>query len=149
MIIDNIERAYVYEEISPAFAVAMKFLYEHKNGGLKEDKYIISDDAYALVKRYDSKEIENCKYEAHKNYIDVQYVASGDEYIGWATKKSITVDTYIEEKDQYHLSGNGELYPLHGGEFMILFPEDAHMPCIKNGKIMHIEKIILKIRVGR
>lgn len=149
MIVDNIERASVYEAISPAFAAAMKFLYEHKNGGLTEDKYVISEDAYALVKRYDSKEIENCKYEAHKDYIDVQYVVSGDEYIGWATKKSITVDSYIEEKDQYRLSGKGEMYPLHGGEFMILFPEDTHMPCVKNGKSMHIEKIILKIRVGR
>jgi len=148
MIIDSIERALFYEKISPAFASAMKFLYENRNGGLTEDRYEISTEAYALVKRYPSKPIENCKYEAHKDYVDVQYMVSGDEYIGWAPKYKMTEEAYIKEKDQYRMSGKGEIYPLHGGEFMILFPEDAHMPCIQYGDTKPVEKIILKIRVG-
>ncbi len=89
MIIDIIERASVYEKISPGFAAAMKFLYENRNGGLTQDRYEISDDAYALVKRYPSKALEDCKYEAHRDYIDVQYVVSGEECIGWATKSKM------------------------------------------------------------
>lgn len=148
MIIDSIDRAAVYAAISPAFAQAMTFLYEHRNGGLPDGRYPICENAYALVKRYDSKDAEQCKYEAHRDYVDVQYVVSGEEYIGWAPLANMTVDTYLEEKDQYRLSGKGALYPLHAGEYMILFPEDAHMPCVKLSQSCPVEKIILKIRTS-
>jgi biofilm protein TabA len=147
MILDTVERASQYNLIGPGFAEAMKFLYENRNGGLTQDRYEISNDAYALVKRYASKPAENCKYEAHRDYIDVQYVVSGDEYMGWAPKDTMTIDTYIEEKDQFRLSGKGEMVPLHAGQFMILFPSDAHMPCVVYNQSAPVEKIILKIRV--
>ncbi len=147
MIIDCIERAETYAYLSDAFAEAMKFLKEHQDGGLKEDRYEISERVYALVKRYDSRSIESCKYEAHKQYIDVQYIVSGDECMGWAPKGKMREDVYLEEKDQIRMSGEGELYPLHAGEFMILFPWDAHMPCVIHRKSVPVEKIILKIRV--
>lgn len=148
MIIDSIDRAFIYEKISPAFTLAMKFLYENRNGGLTKERYELSEDVYVLVMRYSTKMLDNCYYEAHKNYIDVQYLVLGNEYMGWAPKSKMTEETYIEEKDLYRMNGKGDLYPLHGGEFMILFPEDAHMPCVQYGDSAKVEKIILKIRVG-
>lgn len=147
MIIDTIEHAEAYVYLGESFMEAMRFLKENKDGGLDKDRYGISENAYALVKRYDSKPRENCGYEAHRDYIDVQYVVSGDEYMGWAPKEKLQTVKYIPEKDKYEISGDGELYPLHAGEFMVLFPSDAHAPCIAYGQSVPVEKIILKVRV--
>ena len=148
MIIDCIEHVEAYAKLSDAFSEAFDFLKENKNGGLEKDRYELSDKSYALIKHYDTRPIEKCKYEAHKKYIDVQYLVSGDEYIGWAPKENMTEDAYLEEKDQIRLSGKGELFPLHAGQFMILFPWDAHMPCMEFGSSAPVEKIILKIEVN-
>jgi len=147
LIIDTIEHADAYVFLGGHFLEAMRFLKQHKDGGLPLDRYEISENAYALVKRYDSKPAQDCGYEAHRDYTDVQYLVSGDEFMGWAPKEKLHTEKYIREKDKYALAGKGELYPLHAGEFMILFPEDGHAPCIAYGKSMPIEKIILKIRV--
>ena len=149
MILDSIANSKRYETISPAFAAAMRFLSEHRDGGLTEGKHPISDDAYAMVKRYTTKAPADCKFEAHRDYIDVQYVVSGDERMGWAPLSKMTVDSYDAAKDFAAVSGEGELYPLHAGEFMILFPDDAHMPNVSAATPCVVEKIILKIRVGR
>ncbi len=149
MILDHIANAKRYETISPAFAAAMRFLSEHRGGGLAEGRHPISDDAYAMVKSYTTKAPANCKFEAHRDYIDVQYVVFGDERMGWAPLSKMTADSYDAAKDFAAVSGKGELYPLHAGEFMILFPDDAHMPNVSAGTPCTVEKIILKIRVGR
>lgn len=146
MILDSITNAAKYEKISPAFKDAMTFLYEHRDGGLAEGRYQVSDDVYALVKHYNSKAMENCKYEGHRDYIDIQYVVKGRECIGWAPVSDMTEKEYIEAKDQYIMQGEGELIPLHAQQFMILFYEDIHMPCVALGESEPIEKIIIKVR---
>ncbi len=148
MILDSIENAAKYEGISPAFKTAMRFLYENRKGGLTEDRYEICDDVYALVKRYNSKPVESCKYEGHRDYIDIQYVVSGRECIGWAPISDMKEQEYIESKDQYIMRGEGELIPIRSQQFMILFHDDIHMPCVICGKSEPIEKIIIKVRRG-
>lgn len=149
MILDTISRAQRYAAISPAFAKAMEFLAAHRDGDLADGKYPICEDAYALVKHYDSKPVENCHYEAHRDYADVQYVAAGREQIGWAPKETLHEDCYKEEKDQFCLSGTGRLIPMEAGDFMILFPEDGHMPCVAQGACAPVTKMILKVRVEK
>jgi YhcH/YjgK/YiaL family protein len=148
MILDSIEYAAKYETISPAFQAAMRFLAEHRYGGLTEDRYTVSDDVYALVKRYDTKAAENCKYEGHRDYIDIQYVVSGKECIGWAPLPDMKEKEYIESKDQYIMLGEGTLVPLRAQQFMILFHDDIHMPCVVWERSEPVEKIIMKIRRG-
>lgn len=149
MILDSIENSAAYEKISPAFAAAMSWLAEHRDGKLPEDRVRINEDAYVMYKCYDTKEQADCSYEAHRDYIDVQFVLRGQEYIGWAPKQSLTEKEYVEHKDKYVLEGDGALLPLQAGQFMIFFPEDGHMPCIRRGEACKVEKLIAKIRVGR
>lgn len=147
MIVDSIVHASQYGAISPVFTAAIEFLQQHQDGDLPEGRYPICQDAYALVKRYRSKSQQECHYEAHRDSIDVQYVAAGQECIGWAPKEQMEVLQYQEERDQYRLAGEGSLVPLAAKQFMILFPQDAHMPCVCCGEAQDVIKIILKIRV--
>lgn len=149
MILDCVENSDVYKKISPAFADAMAWLAAHRDGNVPADRVELSADVYVLHKCYDTKDAADCHYEAHRDYIDVQFLLRGQEYIGWAPKQTLTEREYLEHKDQYLLEGAGELLPLQPGQFMIFFPEDGHMPCIRRGETCAAEKLIAKIRVGR
>jgi YhcH/YjgK/YiaL family protein len=147
MIIDQIERANSYAYLGEGFEKAMNFLYDHRNGDLELGRYEISDDDYAMVQSYETKPIEECHFEAHKRYIDVQYSISGSEGISWALTDHLHQADYDEKKDFIRLEGKGDIFPLTAGNFFILFPSDAHQPKIMIGKSEQIRKIVLKIRI--
>jgi YhcH/YjgK/YiaL family protein len=146
MIIDNIDRAKNYMDLGEGFGPALQFLYEHRDGNLAEGRYEISETDYALVQAYQTKPIESCQFEAHKKYIDIQYMVSGSENIGWALTKKLTEVSFDEHKDYVKLTGKGDLFPLSEGNFFILFPDDAHQPGILVGESRAVKKIVLKIR---
>ena len=148
MIVDHLSNATKYEKLSPAFKLAMEFLLAHPDG-ISEDRIDINEDVYVLRKQYNSKNQDDCKWEAHKEFIDVQYVAHGSECMGWGPRGAFDVVEYKEAKDFIHLTGEGNFFPLKDKMFMILFPEDAHMPNVKLGESCPIEKIIVKVRVGK
>lgn len=61
---------------------AIRWAREHDLSALPCGRNDIDGDAlYVNVAEYDSKAFEDCKFEAHKRYIDVQVVASGIERI--------------------------------------------------------------------
>ena len=145
MIIDHIEKAGSYGHLGDGFETAMQFLYEHQRGDLADGRYELNEKDFVLVQSYQSKPIEQCKFEAHRRYIDVQYMVSGFEKIGWAPTSKLTLESYDEQKDFVKLSGNGDLFPLSEGNFFILFPDDAHMPGIMGDESRLLKKIVLKI----
>lgn len=145
MIIDHIDRVKEYMDLGEGFSQALQFLSEHREGNLAEGRYEISKADYALVQAYQTKPIENCHFEAHKKYIDVQYMVSGIENIGWALTEKLTEISFDEQKDYVKLTGKGDLFPLSEGNFFILFPDDAHQPGILIGESRPVKKIVLKI----
>jgi len=67
--------------------------------------------------------------EAHRDYIDIHYVISGSEAIGYADIDTLEVSQeYIKEDDYLLLNGNMYEVYLNKGDFFIVYPEDAHAP---------------------
>ncbi|MCK7521454.1 MAG: YhcH/YjgK/YiaL family protein [Ignavibacteriales bacterium] len=62
---------------------------------------IDGDKLYSPVSEYMTKNEEDAKYEAHRKYIDIQYVASGKELIGVAPVSQMgeILTPYDETKD--------------------------------------------------
>ena len=114
----------------------MESLWRHEVDG---------DSIYALVQEYLTKPQAECKWEAHRRYIDLQYVTQGAEGIGFANIHHLQQGQYIPEKDFLPLAGDAEQIILKNGYFMLLFPEDAHMPGMAIGKPELVRKIVLKI----
>ena len=67
---------------------------------------IDGDRVYAIVQRYRSKPSTEAKWEAHRRYLDVQYIAEGVERIGYAPlKDGLAVEhDYDSQKDYVLLS---------------------------------------------
>ena len=102
---------------------------------------------YVMSQEYTTKLPEQGKWEAHRRYIDLQYIVSGTERIGYAHLSRLTQGDYNSEKDFHALSGVGDYITLSAGDFMLLFPEDAHMPGMAVGDPVPVKKVVVKIAV--
>jgi YhcH/YjgK/YiaL family protein len=100
------------------------------------------------VQQYQTKPLAEGKWESHRKYIDVQYVEEGVERIGWTPVAGLTVtEPYDEAKDIAFYQGDGDFVTVPAGSFVILFPDDAHMPGIAVDKPSPVKKVVVKVRV--
>ncbi len=130
---------------------AFNFLKSNDLSGLELKRYEIDgDNLYAPVSEYLTKNEEDARYEAHQKYIDIQYVASGKEFIGVApmTRKKDVLEPYDAVKDvEFFTVTQGENHLAMPDRFFIFFPEDAHRPGLKDGENSPVRKVVVKVKV--
>ena len=104
MIIDKIENFERYQSINSRFKIAYKFLEVVDFSSLALGKHeILGDDVYAMVFEYETKEVDINKLEAHKKYIDIQYVIRGEEHVEVSILEEQKVFEKYNEDSDYHL----------------------------------------------
>lgn len=149
MIFDSIKNASLYANASGRLWAALEYLARTDFSNIQAGKHVIQgDELFAMVQRYDSRPIEQGKWEAHRRYIDVQFLAAGSERMGIASLDSMAIKTpYDDQKDLVILSGQGELLTMQAGQFMVLYPHEAHMPCIAVDAPQAVTKVVVKVAV--
>jgi len=146
MIKDNIRNCDLYAGVNPRFPIAFAFIEEVMSSPKEVGRYDLDAGVFAFVQSYDSKSADLCKIEAHKKYIDIQFVLKGKELFGVADLATQTMyEDRFEEKDVAFYKGDVDLLTLTDGDFVIVFPEDAHRP--QQGDGSHVEKIVVKVPV--
>ena len=152
MVFDNLKNCELYYGMHPNFKEAFDFIKKALDENLEAGKYEIDGkELWASVQEYTSKLENDAKAEAHKNYIDIQYIVSGTEVIegfdiSYATPKS----EYNDVKDVmfYEDFANAGKGILNANEYGIFFPHDVHKPgmCL-NGKQDTVKKIVVKVKL--
>ena len=103
---------------------------------------------YANVATYETKESNLCIWEAHKKYLDLHYIISGEENIKVSNINTMKTGNYTEESDYLQISGIEQYtIPLAVGNFLLLTTQEAHMTGCKTNTKMWVKKIIFKISV--
>lgn len=129
---------------------AFSFLKSNDLNELELKRYDIDgDDLYAPVSEYITKNEEDARYEAHKKYIDIQYVISGREFIGVAplSQKQDVLQPFDEANDiEFFTVTGGENRLATPDRFFIFFPDDAHRPGLKDGENSTVRKVVVKLR---
>ena len=150
MIKDKICNFNIYVNAHPLFETAFKWLKENAVPDIADGRIEISEDRIiALPQHYHTHPFESAKFEVHKKYIDIQYVVSGNEYIYIGEPESMTTVTpFNTEKDIAFFNGSGNAVRLNPGDFMIIWPHEAHEPCVNTDEnSSYVHKIIMKIAV--
>ncbi len=152
MIFDKIENISDYFEELPLLKKVEDFVVDFKNGKLADGIYEIDGKrVFAMVQSYRTRQqTHEMMFEAHKKYIDLQYIVNGIEKIRWARLDSVDL---VEEK--YSTGGDIAFYEgdamfdftLTKGTFLLLYPEDAHLPGLSAQKDVNVRKIVFKIQV--
>jgi YhcH/YjgK/YiaL family protein len=132
-----------------AWESALNFLKKNDLNQLSPGRYELSDDGtYATISEYQTKEADTAQYEAHRKYIDIQYVIDGEEYM------EIIPLAFIKEDQNYDPNADimffkdqtkGEILYADKTHFFVFFPEDVHKPCLKIDAVKNVRKLVIKI----
>ena len=138
------EKYLAIKEISQSgYELALKALSEK----LSDGRYELEEGAYAFISSYVTKPIQEGLYEAHKEYTDVQLILEGKEIIGVTSLDEMhrgeCVKPYEYDIELYKLEG-GKLCNLEVGDYLILTPNDGHMPGVSETPAP-ARKLVLKI----
>ena len=148
MIIDRIGNSHLYYAVHPKFKRAFDYIHQINVDTIPAGRYEIDGEAmYALVQEYNTKLKELGTWEAHRRYIDLQYVVQGVEGIGYANINQLEQGEYDASRDFLPLHGEGDLVTVHSGSFVLLLPEDAHMPGMAIGSPAPVKTVVVKIAV--
>ena len=150
MIIDKLQNTSLYTSINPRITQAFEYLKSTNLEKVALGKHSIDgDNVFALVQEYETKSEEDLQMESHFEHIDIQYIISGSELMGLATKnahKPITVD---KENDYALYEDEYSFMLFEKGMFGIFFPDDLHLPCIQADKPEMVKKVVVKIKIGQ
>lgn len=149
MVKDILSRGGRYHALGPRVAAALTHAQLTDFASMTDGEYAVDGTAVrALVQRYDTKAPAAGRWEAHRRHIDLQMVVTGEERIGVAPLETLVAEPYDEQKDLLWLSGHGDVVTLRPGDFVLLWPEDAHMPGLHSAAPASVLKVVYKIAVG-
>jgi YhcH/YjgK/YiaL family protein len=151
MIVSDLETAGRQLVPSPGIEKGLGFLARPGVAALADGKYEIDGDrVFAIVQRYETAAAAEPRFEAHRKYIDLQFLAAGAEVMGWAPLGRLAVtEPYDAEKDICFgtVPGGGAAVRLEAGQLAALYPADAHAPRLAAGAPCQVTKIVVKVLV--
>ncbi len=154
MILDVLTNAPLYRGLPARLVAALDYLQQTNLDALPLGKTMIDGERmFAIVQEYTPKAASLGKFEAHRRYWDVQYVARGAERMGWNTLSRMTVsEPHDSERDVAFFAGRGDWLLVPAGTFAIFGPSDVHMPGIavdENNVASHetVRKIVVKVEL--
>ena len=154
---DNIKNANLYYaesgDLPNRIKLGLEYLKNKDFSCVEPGKYeILGNEVYASVQNYLSKPKAEGKFEAHRKYVDIQYIIEGEEQIGVADVENDCFSEhapYDENKDIVFFTDNGtsehSFIFLKAREFAILEPKDAHMPSIAMNNPAFVKKVVVKV----
>lgn len=140
------------QRFSPALQKGFAYLLSHDFTKMAPGRYPIEGDTiYANLDSYVSRDKTQCRPEAHRRYIDIQYIVKGQEVIGYSS----AIDTlsasepYDEARDIIFFD---DMFAESGivmreGMYAVFFPQDVHRPCCRIEKSEEVLKVVVKVQI--
>lgn len=148
MILDKFQNASRYYTLHPLFEKAFQFLQESDLTTLPiGNQSIEGKDLFAIISEGSGISEQDAKLEVHRKYIDIQYIISGTDHMGWKdlAKCDAPNDPYNEERDAaFFPDKTKSWFDVPAGSFTIFYPDDAHAAMITEE---NVRKVVLKIKL--
>jgi YhcH/YjgK/YiaL family protein len=130
---------------------AFAFLKDNDLSKLEVKRHDIDgDNLYSSVSEYLTKNEEDVKFEAHRKYIDIQYVINGAEQMSITplSDRKEELVAYDPAKDVEFMTVNSTAsYEATPEKLFIFFPSDIHRPSVKIGENKNVRKVVVKVRI--
>ena len=152
MIVDKIENIATYAGLSRGIVKALELLRDGNLAQKVDGRYEVDGkDLFYMVSSYTSKPVEECKFETHEKYIDVQALLAGQESMGYSPVTDLTLQApYDSSKDIafYGNPGNYTKIALAAGMFCVFYPNDGHMPGGRLNGPSDVRKVVIKVSIA-
>ena len=148
MVIGALDNCYHYTKLHKLFKPAFEFLRKENLKKYSEGRYAIAkNDVYALISKADGRGKIKASLEAHRKYIDIQVVLSGEDLIGYKPLSECKIKKipYDAKKDCIFFNDKSNFwFKLKENSFVIFFPHDAHAPLAGNSTVL---KAVVKVKI--
>ncbi|MBU5360093.1 YhcH/YjgK/YiaL family protein [Enterococcus raffinosus] len=148
MIIDAVANLHHYTKLFPNIPEALEAMnrIEQQEFG---KKYFF-EGGYFFFQEGATKPIEETQFEAHRNFVDLQIVLEGEEYIAWNKIDDLTeAIPYNAEKDVQKFTGkDAHKMKMSEGMAYICFPWDGHKAVFHVDQPLHFKKAVIKLALN-
>ena len=149
MIFDNVDNLSKYEGIG-WLTRALELRGRFSDPSVEPGAHPVDDSLRAAVNRYTSAPAEKDRFENHRDWIDVQFMVSGSEEIRVCSASDLVIAKPYDPAADYELgepaSGAFSSVILRPGDFLVLWPGEAHYPGIAPSSPAPVSKIVFKVR---
>lgn len=146
------------EKFQPALAYLRRCLSSATEDALRINgmepgaavRIALGNGSFAMEQSYFSRARSDCFFEAHRLYIDVQCVISGEEMIDVLPAAGLEVGKpYRPEKDVviFKDPGPGQRLRMGPGCIAVFYPEDGHMPGQWVEGPVPVRKTVIKVPI--
>ncbi len=137
-----------YAACHPRFAAATDFLRRPDLERLPDGRHEIDGDRlFAIVSRDLGRGRQDATLESHRRYVDIQYVVSGFDLIGWSDLSECRrpKPDFDEGRDLgFYDDRPGTWLRVPAGTLAVFYPEDAHAPL---GTSVAVHKVVVKVAI--
>lgn len=150
MVYDNIDNIKFYKGLSGDIYLGLEFLKTvtlNRENGVHE----LSPRVKAIVSEYQTREVNEYGFEAHRKFIDIQYLLRGSEKVFCLPIEELQeTKPYQEDVEAafYRTSIKPIEMTLGNGYFAIFYPQDGHMPGLCVEKPESVKKVVVKVQIG-
>lgn len=154
MILDNLSTSHCeYGNMDGRLARAFDWLRSHDLTTLAPGQtiHIEGSRIYAMIQAHTTVPADQGTFEAHRAYIDIQYMVKGAEIMQWCPLSRLTniKVPYDFEKDIIRYEDPAICVPIlvEEGSFAVFFPTDGHKPKCLVKEAAQTQKIVVKVAV--
>lgn len=135
-----------YAAVIPGLAEAVALIENLKT--MEPAVYPLTGGSRVMVQQGTTLSAAGGELEAHRQFLDIQYIVSGQEYVGWAPVNTLTpCGEFSADKDVGFYTGHCDFMRVNAGYCYVVFPEDAHMPSRHLDVPNNYQKIVVKLKV--
>ncbi|WP_461213974.1 NanQ anomerase/TabA/YiaL family protein [Lacticaseibacillus sp. GG6-2] len=120
---------------------------------LKPGRGSVAPDIPVTIQEYTTRTEAEGKYENHRDEVDIQLIVEGEELV------QVTNTAGLTQKEDDFAAHDIAFYAdptttpqnliLRAGDIVVLFPEDAHKPCLDTDGKHDVKKLIFKVPLAQ
>lgn len=148
MILDRLENADLYAGLHKRFAAAFQFLRSGRAATLADGEHELDGrKLYVILASAPGRGRAGAKLEAHRKYIDIQYVVRGADEMGLkpaAECRDVELPYEASRDVSLFRDQPTNWVVVPAGSFTIFYPDDGHAPL---GASQEVKKAVVKVQI--
>ena len=150
MIYDTLAHIAAYRGLGTNMDRAIEYIQNTDFSAMAAGRYEIDgDNVFCMIQEPELRQPQDAQFEAHRRYADIQLALTDGEIINYLPVEAVKNWLPFDEDKDIGFSDveeKGIALPVDAGWFMILYPQDAHMPCLK-GNAERTRKAVIKVKL--
>ncbi len=149
MIYSNIKNIEEYNFLPENIKKCFEYINKNDLASLDKGSYEIDGkNLFVNIVEYETTTEDKRFWEAHKNYLDIHFILDGEEIININFIKNMEQKQFVEKDDFLPLTGDVKTsVVLQKEDFLICYPNDAHMTAVNVCKPTKVKKAIFKVKI--